>query len=363
MRMKEMLVVGNAMAVLLFCSASLVVAETETVSTIASLYHTPQEQRSLDGIELMPGVTMGVLVEVEAGYEKQGDDASSDIALATFELGIDAELAEGVNGHVLLLWEEDDTEPLDLDEAFITLGNTESMPVYVSAGKMYVPFGALHSSFVSDPLVLELGETRESAIMFGYENGVIQLSVGVFNGDMDDSSEDHADDLVAAINIIPADRIELGVYWMSDLGESDGLEGTLMESIEASEGDEETEVIAYDAVAGYGVYAHYEGKKISLDVEYMAADGDFDAGLLGDEAVAPAAWNAELAFAPTDSIVVAVRYEGSDDFTDMPENQYGVCGAYGFAEKMVVALEYLRGEFADGGDDRDLVTAQLGMEF
>jgi len=52
----------------------------------------------------------------------------------------------------------------------ITLGNMEMFPVYLTAGKMYVPFGNFESNMIQDPVTLEIGETRESAGQVGFEH-------------------------------------------------------------------------------------------------------------------------------------------------------------------------------------------------
>jgi len=322
--------------------------------TIASLYHTREERRSPEGMELMDGVSMGVLLEVEAGYAEQGDESESDVVLATFELGIDAELTEAVSGHVLLLWEEDDTEPIDLDEGYITLGETEAVPLFLKAGKMYVPFGSFHSHFISDPLTLELGETRESAVLVGYGNEWATLSVGAFNGDIEgDSEENHADDLVASLSVTPSDGVEFGVSWISDLGDSDVLQEGLLENVQTN---------GYSDVAALGAYLHVEVAKVVLDIEYIGAIEDFSPGQLGAAAAKPSTWNVELAVTPFDALELAAKSEGSDDFPDQPELQYGLAASYGLTENMTLAAEYLRGEF-DEMPDRDMLTAQMAMEF
>ena len=120
--------------------------------------------------------------------------------LATMELGIDAEVNEYVSGHVLFLWEEDDTEPIDLDEGFITLSGGDACPGYFSVGKMYVPFGNFESNMVSDPLTLEMGETRESALQAGFDVDGFYGSVFAFNGDIDEAGEDsHIDNFGAQL--------------------------------------------------------------------------------------------------------------------------------------------------------------------
>ena len=135
-----------------------------------------------EGMELAPGVGLGVLVEVEASHEKQGDEDRSDVNVSTFEVGLDAEPMEGVRGEAALLWEEGESDSLDVDVAFVEVGGTEAMPVTVSAGRMYLPFGAFNSFMVSDPLTLELGETRETAIALSGEWRGFTAWAGAFAG-------------------------------------------------------------------------------------------------------------------------------------------------------------------------------------
>ena len=60
---------------------------------------------------------------------------------------------------------------------------------------------------------------------------------------------------------------------------------------------------------------------------------------------------------------VAVRYEGSDDTNDfLPEAQLGGVVSYGLFENTSLALELLHGEF-ENNDERELLTAQLALEF
>jgi len=155
--------------------------EQATLSQVAEKLKTINEHVKLSG-----------LVEVEAfksdGYD--GED-ESDITLATVELGIDISLHKFVSGHLLFLWEEDDTEPVDIDEGYIYLGNTEFFPVYFQVGKLYVPFGNFESNMISDPLTLELGETRETAGVLGLEYNGFYAAAYAFNGDVDEEGDDN----------------------------------------------------------------------------------------------------------------------------------------------------------------------------
>lgn len=339
------------------------------------LYGSRAEERELTGVEVAPGVSVGGLVEVEASYQEQGDEESSDLVLATFELDIDAELNEYTKAHVLLLWEEDDTEPVDLDEATITLGGSENMPLYIEAGKMYVPFGGFKSHLVSDPLVVELGETRGTAACVGYTHDLFEIKLGAFNGDVDEDEDDDVQDLVASITATPIEGLELGAYWISDLGESGGLEEGLQDVIEGTEDsvivgadgtpavEPGTPGVPYEEVGGAGGYISLTAGRVTIEAEMLGAVDAFEAGLLGEEELQPLTWNVEIECAACERWLVAVRYEGSDEFPGQPENQYG--GAVGFCphEQVCLAVEYLHGEFEDDVDERNVVTTQLAMEF
>ncbi len=340
-------------------SAEDINTETDNNTTIGRMYHTLEEKKNPTGIELMDNVTMGILLEIEAGYESQGNVSSSDINLATFGMGIDAVLQEGVEGHIYFLWEDGD-DAISIDEGYIKLGNTQDIPPYIQVGTMYLPFGAYHTHFISDPITLELGETRENAILAGYENDIFQVAVATFNGEFDSNSDDQINDFMAAVTLTPFEGIEIGGYWTSDLGESDGLIDILHEHIDAADDHPEVE---YKSVNGIGGYMHFEKGFVSIDAEYIAALDSFVAGTFHDNSAKPKAWNGELAFTIPHNVELAAKIEGSDDFVTMPETQFGVAGTYGFTENVAVTLEYLHGEFDGDIPSRDLVTTQLSMSF
>ena len=121
----------------------------------SEIYHSLKEKKSAGLMEKVTDkISMGGVLEVELGYEDNEEPPAmkgSDIVLATVEIGIDAEINDKVKGHILLLWEEDDT-PLDIDEGTITL--TAPYGLSLTAGKMYIPFGAYNSHFISYPFTL-----------------------------------------------------------------------------------------------------------------------------------------------------------------------------------------------------------------
>lgn len=318
------------------------------------LYRTGEEKRDVAGISLVEGVTVGGLIEVEAYFGEEDGEDVSDVVLATFELGADVTFKEWINGSALLLWEEDDTEPVELDEGEITIGKCGKYPFYFKGGKIYVPFGNFETHLISDPLVLELAETRESALLAGYCSEYFEVCAGAFNGTLDD--DDALKSHVASLTVTPEENVTIGVFWISALGESDGLEETISNT---------DNTLTYDETGGIGGFVSAQIGVIAIGGEYITALEPFDMGVLGgEEELQPSAWNAEVALCFRGcSSEIALRSEGSDEFPGFPEIQYGVGASTRIAESAILAAEFLHGEFDDDIEDRNIFTMQAALEF
>ena len=311
-----------------------------------------------EGLHLAPGVDLGVLVEVEAAYEKIGGQENTDASVATFEVGLAAEPMEGVRGEATLLWEEGDSDSLDVDSAFIQLGGTEPMPVAVSAGRLYLPFGAFNSFMLSDPLTLELGETRETAVALSGEWNGLTAWAGAFAGERDDAAD--IENAAAALGWSPVDGLTLGVSALSDIGEGGGYVDDLNDVL-ASEGSAEK-------AAALSAFLLLERGAWSLAAEVLGAAEDLEWSDFEGEttSVRPLAWHVDVAYAFNDAWSAAARYEGSKEFkaSEMPEHQGGAAVFYQLNAFAVLGAEYLYGTFDDEAvDDRHLATLQLALEF
>ncbi len=332
------------------------------------LYHTLEEKKAagLDSA-ITDRLTVSGLIEVEAAAsdvasDDGSSDAASDLTLATVQLGLGISLNEIMSGDVSLLFEEgafgaDDTD-LEIDEAALNFAHG---PWSGRVGRQYLPFGVFHSHFISDPLTLALGETRETAVLAGYAYGPAALKAFAFNGDAEKTGEeDHIRDWGASLVLTPAEGVEVGGSYLSDLADSDA---ELLEEYTRR-------------VGGWSAFAHLERGRLTLDGEvlgaskrFAASDLDSDGDGRGDR---PLAWNLEVAWTPVEDVELALRYEGSDEFAGQPERQYGADVSWSPWEHTTLSLEYLHGEFDrdfsaddDGNvlDRQDLVTAQLAFEF
>lgn len=329
----------------------------------AELYHTLAEKKAAGlASNVTERLTFSGLLEIEAAAEKlrlaDGSSvAASDLAMATVQFGLGAKINETMSGNVSVLFEED-ASALDVDEATVDFA---SGPWSARVGRQYLPFGVYHSHFISDPLTLALGETRETALLVGVSREYLSLSAFVFNGDVEkNGAEDQLGDWGVSLVLIPSKGIEVGGSFLSDLADSNA---ELLSSYESR-------------VGGWSTFAVLEQGPIGVSAEILGALQDFAAADLDANADAngdrPLAWNVEVSWAPLEQVELAARYEGSSEFAGQPERQYGVGASWSPAEHVTLALEYLRGTFdqafgVDGEgnilDQRDLVTAQLAVAF
>ncbi|WP_169709606.1 LbtU family siderophore porin [Deferrisoma camini] len=330
----------------------------------AELYHTLQQKKQAGLMtKISEKISFSGLLELEAAYEStdpaDGDrEATSDLTVATAQLGFDAQVNDQLTAALVLLFEEDETEPIEVDEATVDYARDGWTARF---GRQYLPFGAYPSHMISDPLTLELGEIRETAVQVGYEGEGWTASAFVFNGDAEkvngagEAEEDHVKDWGVSVVVTPVEGVEAGASFLSDLADTDAeLVGEYRDRVGGWS--------AY-AVVGFGAF-EVLGEVMGSVGAFDEADLDEDEDGRGDR---PLAWNVEGAWDVSEVVEVAVRVEGSRELGGQPELQYGAVVSWGPMEGVSLSLEYLHGEydedFGGGVDSRDLATAQLAVEF
>jgi hypothetical protein len=321
--------------------------------------------RQVEGESWHDRIQISGLVEVEAAYRKvdfgdpgQEDTTESDFDLATVELVLDARIVDHVDAHVMFKYEDDD---VFVDEGFITLTGTEAFPAYLIAGRQYIPFGYFDSHFITDPTTLTLAETNAGAAVAGYriKGELLDISIGAYKGSAQKAGDDDAiNSFVARLAVNPFEGFVVGGSYTSNLAGADAFNEAVVDPDNLD-----------SLVAGWSIYATYEFlDRFSLIGEYVGALDRFKAGEIYDAADTqerkPAAWNLEFGVAFTDTLAVAARYGGSVDGGDfLPETEYGVVVNWGCFKNTNLAIEYLHGDFEDGVQDTDTITAQLAVEF
>lgn len=324
------------------------------------------------------GVELGGLVEVEAGWSEpySGED-ESDIVLATVELGLGARINDWTRADILFLHEEDETD-LEVDIGTITIAAPDG-PWALTGGQFYVPFGVFDSHMVSDPLTLELGETRESAVMFGGAVEGFSGAVYLFNGDNDPGGDQDIDNWGAVAGYATEAGglgLAANIGFINDLGDSDALQDTIDANLAAiGAGRAATLDGRRDDVHGWFASAAFTSGRFTFIGEYLAATDRFRANEFMDGAgrLKPEAWNAEagaaFALGGRDA-TFALGLQGTRDAValELPRRRYLATLSVGVMENTTLSFEWAHDEDygrSDGGtgDEADTVTAQVAVEF
>jgi len=302
-------------------------------------------------------------VEVEYGYsEDYAKVDSSDIVLATVELGLETSVNDNVDIQVSLLHEEDDT-PLEVDVGIISLYD-EGSPLTVSLGQMYVPFGAFESNMVSDPLTLEIGESRESAILLNYEASGLSAGMFVFNGDIEEVADEDKVMRFGLSLCFEGCNFSGWVDYLSGISDSVAIQDHLG-----------APAAIVNQVAGLSVHAAFSMDAFSVIFEYVGSLDDFDVSEIAfnGQGAEPSAMNIE--FAKSLSVAgrdgtIAFAYQTTDEALDLglPETRVMIAYSTEIYESTSLGIEYLRDSdysVTDGGTDEtsDTFTLQLATGF
>lgn len=310
-------------------------------------------------------VEIGGLIEVEVGYSDPYEgDSTSDVTVATVELGIAAQVTDWVAGEITLLYEQDETD-LEVDVATITIAPPEG-PWFVNAGQFYVPFGVFETNLVSDPLTLEIGETRETSVQFGFEGAGASGSVYVFNGDNQKDGDDRIDNWGAVIGYaMESDDFNFAgsICYINDIGDSDALHDALGSNDVA------------DYVGGWTLSAFIETGPFVIIGEYVSATDAFDPSLIefNGAGAEPSAWNIEAGYnflIAGRAAVAAVGYQGTAEALalELPEERVLAAISVEIMERTALSFEWAHDTdygVGDGGtgESADTLTLQLAYEF
>jgi len=240
-------------------------------------------------------VEFGGAIEMEYSWVKGFDgSSSSDISLETAELDFEISLTDWDVGELAIEWEPDDDE-LTVKEAFVTFGNLECFPWFLQTGRLFVPFGISTGAVVgdtltiTDPLTIEIFETREDVLLIGYERNGFHTSAYVFNGDTNPGGgNDHIEHYGGTIRYgkeFCNMSYGVGIDYLSSIFDSDSLTDEFPEALEAR------------YVPGIALHGRLFLNGFSLILEYNGAlrsakfmEDDEDLKL------APEAWQVELGY-------------------------------------------------------------------
>lgn len=290
-----------------------------------------------------PTVEASGILEVEA----HSGEESSDIAVASAEVGFVAQINNKVTGEVVLLHEAGEPDPIVVDIATITLSFTENFRV--TTGKSYAPFGLFDSYMIADPLTLELAETSATLMQADFTTANITSSLYTFNGP--NASDEQIDNWGLAVGYA-GESITLLLGYLDNLGDSDTIAAETLDS----------NVPGVSASVGINLGA------FSLIGEYIAANdtfqpGDGNADYSFSEESQPNATNVELAYSMgATTFAVGLQRSNEAETLGLPEERRIVTIVNEFMPATTIALEYASEEDY-AGEESAMVTAQLAVKF
>lgn len=302
-------------------------------------------------------VSFGGAIEVEAGWSEDFDGvSSSSIDLATAEFAFEAQVSDWATGVMAIEWDGDE-DKLSVDEAFIFIGNTDEAPVFLQAGRYVVPFGIYEGNTISDPLTKEAFETKEDAVLVGFESSGFYANGYVFNGETnegggDDTIEHFGGNLGYRLN---NDDMAFGasVDLISSVFDSDGLTDGFPDSMES------------DYASGLAVHAIFGMAGFGIIGEYITALDEVDG-------VEPKAWQVEGFYEMEiggKGVIFSLGYSETDDLGGvLPESRIAAVVGVGLLEEVGLTFEYTHDEDYDvseggTGEGADAITVQLAYEF
>ncbi|MGH1428112.1 MAG: LbtU family siderophore porin [Arenicella sp.] len=295
------------------------------------------------GKSAAPTIAFSGAIEVEAGYSKpENGDSETDLTIATVELVAEAQMTEQLSAEMVFLYEDDSDVEVDVAQFTYALKN---LPLSFTLGQTYVPFGSFETGLISDPLNLEIGETREISAVVAYENHGLNAAFYIFNGDNDENGESKINNWGTAAGY-SNDTFSLGVSYINALGESDGIQ----EALSTSSVGEYTDGLSVNGLLNLG--------PVTLIAEHTTALDSFGAALDNAE---PSATNVEVDFNTAffgKSAIFAAAYQTTDDalVLELPESRVLVGLGVDINDHFSVGVEYARDsdyDVNDGGTGED----------
>lgn len=318
--------------------------------------------REASGEQSYPYLQLNGLIEAGWVHVKPFEGSTEDEwIVSTLELMMTFQPHPWVTVQASGLYEDNGRSPLELDVAQLRVGPPEGT-WFVDSGQFYLPFGRYASNMVSDPLTLELGETREVAGALGFAYGDFFGAAYGFNGQQHERDNESLDEWGAEVGYagqVGAHPLTLALGYLSDIGDSDRLSAVVEDD---------------QRVGGLAASLLFEAGPWTLIGEYVTATQRFGPGAgkaLVDQR--PSAWMIEAGYAfdlMGKGAQVALGYQGTVEALalELPESRGLVTFNLGLYDYTLLQLEYAHdqdyGESAGGtGNSGHTVTAQVAISF
>lgn len=207
-------------------------------------YHLLRQEQRLDQAfnrAGLPGLTdpilslSGKIVGEIAGARQTGKGSSSDINVDTAELDVATRAGDWATGFMALKFDNSFSGPtrtsnsrLFVEKAFVTIGNLEKTPFYLTIGQKFVPFGQYNNFMVTGPMNRRLGRVLARQISVSYASPITEsglyATLFAFRGDIQTSHINNGGGTVGYIFRGDKFRFDMGVDYISNIADSQGMQ-------------------------------------------------------------------------------------------------------------------------------------------
>lgn len=269
--------------------------------------------RSLDEETLI-----GLSGEIEGGLVERdswqtGWQGEAELSSAEFDIGV--MVNSWVDAFISMLYNASATETgarvptndLYLKRGFMTIGNLDETPFYLSVGQMYVPFGRYSSAMLTTPMTKSMGRISARAMLLGYSSGPIFSQIYGYNSLSQSNSNSPVNE--GGVNLGASfetgkSKWDVILGWVTNISDSQGgLNNVLASSGFKGFDAAGTSFELQHNVAGGDAYIRYSRGDWRLSTEYLTglrhydpADMYFGSTTRGAK---PSAWQSEIDYSTT----------------------------------------------------------------
>lgn len=193
----------------------------------------------------------GTLELLATHAEAADNNSSSDIAVDTFELAVEAEINDKLSIATLIEYNGDEGD-IELSEAFAVIGNDTS-PAILTAGLAPIPVAAINDAGWTSPLTDDFFDITEGMAMVSFGGETIAADIYAFNNDDGDS----INSLGLNLSVTATEGFTLGAGYVSDLSDAD-----MADLVDGNEAD-----------GAWRVNAMAELGPAAFSAEYLELDG------------------------------------------------------------------------------------------
>ncbi|MDF2866996.1 MAG: uncharacterized protein K0S11_466 [Gammaproteobacteria bacterium] len=298
---------------------------------------------------------------------------TNDIDLSGLELDVSAGINPWTSGFMSISY---DNSPLStsatrtsnsnlfVNKAFLSLGNLNQFPLYLTAGQFQVPFGQYSSFMVSSPLTVSVGRTKARALLLGYhpkENKGLYGSLFTFKGDS--STENNSGKVnqwganLAYDFVGQGFKFTLGTSYINNMADAVGMQSNGLTTGFTGFGKNSATEIISDRVPGADVQGKLTMGPVVLLGEYLTATRAFNAADMtyNTQGAKPSAMNFEAAYLfkiadKPSSFALGYGQTGEALALALPKQRYSAVFNYSYWKNTIASLEY-RHEIAYGAGD------------